>query len=160
MKYLRIKRTLPYIRLEVIQLLYILERIAGDRYEVTARSCGNTYDNIDEMKSCPGEFARHPVIQVGPVTFNTGENSGLPELSIEQEQLEKLRCESGDALEQALVLLDSLDAELVRYNSWFKSLKFRFFHLLSIIGNLLTRPRQAHTGHGLCAVYHRIPKAS
>ena len=126
MKYLRIKRTLPHIHIEAVQLLDILERIAGDQHEVIAMTLENKYENIDEMrnglKDFVKDFARRPIIRIGPVTFNVGYNSKCPELSINQEQLEKLRLEPGAVFEQALLLLDSLEAELILHKSRFTSL--------------------------------------
>ena len=146
MKYLRIKRSLPDLHIEADRLLSIIKLIAGSQHEVTGRSWGRTYKNIDEMKAgLEYGFENCPVIQIGPVTFNAfhaGDNSRFAELSIEEEQLKEMRLESGAVFEQALLLLDSLEAELIRHKSRFVSMKYLLLNLMSPI-------------KGRSAVFHR-----
>ena len=146
MTYTRIRKTLPDLYIEAIQLLRIIERNAGNQHEITGRSRGRSYKNIDEMRAdLEYGFENCPVIRIGPVTFNAfhaGDNSGFAELSIEKEQLEELRLESGAVFEQALLLLDFLEAELTPYKSRFVSMKHLLFNLMSPI-------------KGRSAVFHR-----
>ena len=114
------KVELPNIRIEVSELLEILERISGGKYQVTGETSDTTFESIKDMKTHLAECARVNSIKIGPVDFDTGRRWGdTPTLSIHF-----CRWEFEDIVytaDEAQPLMNALKEELILYKSWLAS---------------------------------------
>ena len=108
-------RKLPYLRIEVSELLKILERVAAGRYKITAETSSFEFESLEEMSAQKGQLCHDPTILNGPVEFKSSHSVLEPELGI---NLIALRHNEGsEATEQAKNLMDALEKELIHYKS-------------------------------------------
>ena len=105
---------LPHIRIEVTELLEILERVSGGKYDITSETASVEFESIEEIKSQLAEFAQADTITIGPVKFDTGRKWGdSPMLTI---SLFESRWEDVDyTIEDARLLMNGLEKEVTSY---------------------------------------------
>lgn len=109
------RNSLPFLRIEVSELLQVLERVSAGKHKISAETNSLEFESIEEIRSHKAEFAQRPRVNIGPVEFDSGTAMSPPSLSI---TLYKLRREDNkDAVPQAQVLLKALEKELLAYRS-------------------------------------------
>jgi hypothetical protein len=116
-------RALPALRIEVSELLQILERVSAGKFKITAETTDAQFESVDEMKSHMAEFAHATKINVGPVGIETGNQYSLPRLYVSFHGMR-----SGaepTAVDEAKLLLQALEKELLPYKSKMANPKFR-----------------------------------
>ena len=104
---------LPHIRIEAIELIELLERVSGGKYEVTATCSNVIFNDIEEMKAHLALFAQNPTIKLGPLVLRTRGDWMSPTLHIDSSELQ--RNEVGYTISEAQIVMHSLEAELTRY---------------------------------------------
>ena len=110
---------LPHIRIEVAELLKILERVSDGKYKIIGQTSDCLFENIEEMKARLAQFAQNPTIAIGPVVLYTFGNWNSPSLMIELDELR--RNEGSDTIDEARMLMEALERELIPYKSWLAS---------------------------------------
>ena len=128
---------LSHIRIEVTELLEILKRVSGDKYEITSETSSTIFESVEEMKSHLAESARAETITIGPVEFETGRKwRDTPKLSI---CLYEWRWEDVDyTIEDARLLMNALEKELISYKRWLASpLAMALFRIPIFAGPIL-----------------------
>jgi hypothetical protein len=143
------KVQLPYLRIEVTELLDILERVSGGKHQITGETSDVIFDNIEEIRRHKAEFAQRPTIKVGPVELETEDYSGRPTLSIFMFQLR--RTDNADAVAEAQVLLNALEKELLPYSSRLANKNFQSALVVAIsaLASLLSVLLYQHPSSGL-----------
>ena len=74
------------------------------------------FENIEEMKAHLAQFAQNPTIEIGPVVLCTNGDWMSPRLSIKPSDVYKN--EVGYTIDEAQMLLKSLEQELIPYRKW------------------------------------------
>ena len=107
---------LPFIRIEVTVLLAILERLSKEtKFEITGKTSDHIFESIEDIKSNLAAFVRAPVIEFGPVEFDTRGNYSTPTLSFKLGELSRKDAEY--TVVDARILMKSLEQELIRYKN-------------------------------------------
>lgn len=106
---------LPHLRIEVSELLEILERVAGQNHQITAETVDVGFDDLEEMKTHKAEISERPKIKVGPVELKTEDYSGRPSLSVYLSELRRTNDVTG--IEEAQLLLKAIEKELLPFAS-------------------------------------------
>ena len=111
------KVEIPNIRIEVTELLEILERISGEKYPITGETSGFKFESIEDMMIHLAECAQANTIKIGPVVFDTGRRWGdSPTLSIDLSEWRLM--DIGYNADDARILMASLEQELIPFKKW------------------------------------------
>ena len=107
---------LPHIRIAVTELLEILERVSDGKFEVIGKTSDVMFENIEDMNSHLAECARVSYIEIGPVVLHIHGDWMSPVLTIDLYELH--RPEIGCTIDEARMLMKSMEQELTPYKSW------------------------------------------
>ena len=113
----RAKVELPNIRIEVTELLGILERISGGKYPITGETSDIIFESVEDMMIHLAECAQVNSIKIGPVVFDTGRRwRDSPTLSIDLSKWQIMDVDYN--ADEARILMKSLEQELIPFKKW------------------------------------------